>query len=242
MLKRLLSFFALLAGGGAFAQDIAADSNNAPAATHNAITSYHLYIDKQSRLYNGIEFYGYAPTIEGFPYFQENTWKRGHIVYDGIAYDTVQMMYDIVKDRVVILHYNNFFRLSLFNEKIKEFTIMDHHFVRMEHDSLKSSPPVTGFYDQLYMGATTSVLARRSKFIEETVKETVERKFILQDQFYILKEGVWHIIRTKSALLAVLKEHKREVKQQLRRKKLKFRKDKENAIIQAASFYDSLKK
>jgi hypothetical protein len=241
MLKRLLSFFALLAGSGAIAQDIATDSSTVLAATHNAVTSYHLYIDKQSRLYNGIEYYGYSPLIEGFPYFRENTWQRAHIVYDGIAYDTVQMMYDIVKDRIVILHYNSFFRLALFGEKVKEFTVMDHHFIRIEHDSLKSSPPVTGFYDQLYKGST-SVLARRSKFIEEIVKETVERKFILQDQFYIRKKDTWHIIRTRSALQALLKDHAREVKQHLRRKKLKFRKDRENTIIQAASFYDSLKK
>ena len=240
MLKRLLPFFALLAYSRAMTQDIATDSSISLAAAHNAVTSYHLYIDKQSRLYNGIEFYGYSPLIEGFPYFQENTWQRAHIVYDGIAYDTVQLMYDIVKDRVVILHFNSFFRLALFSEKVKEFTVMNHHFIRMEHDSLKNSAPVTGFYDQLYKGSA-SVLARRSKFIEETVKETVERKFLIQDQFYIHKEGTWHIIRTKSALLTVLKDHKREVKQHLRRKKLKFRKDRENTIIQAASFYDSLK-
>jgi len=241
MLKRLLTFFLLPVCSITVAQDMATDSSTALTAAHHAVTSYHQYIDKQSRLYNGIEFYGYSPLIEGFPYFQENTWQRGHIVYDGIAYDTVQMMYDIVKDRVVILHYNHFFRIALFSEKIKAFTVMDHHFIRLEHDSLKSSVPVSGFYDQLYTGPTT-VLARRSKFIEETVKDQIERKYILQDQFYIHKQGVYHIIRTKSALLSVLKDHSREVKQQLRRKKLKFRKDKENTLIQAASFYDSLKK
>jgi hypothetical protein len=241
MLKRLLPFFALLAYSGVMAQDIATDSSTAQKAAHNAVTSYHLYIDKQSRLYNGIEYYGYSPLIEGHPYFRENTWQRAHIVYDGIAYDTVQMMYDIVKDRVVILHYNNFFRVALFGEKVSTFTVMGHRFIRLEHDSLKNSVPVTGFYDHLYTGEI-AVVARRGKFIEETVKETVERKFLLQDQFYIRKGGIYHIIRTRSALLAVLKDHSREVKQHLRRKKIKFRKDKENAIVQAASFYDSLKK
>jgi hypothetical protein len=239
MFKRLLSGIASLACCAALAQDSATDSNFTAAAITHAVSSYHHYIDKQSRLYNGIEYFGHSPKIEGIPYFQENTWQTGSIVYDGIRYDTVQMMYDLVKDRLVILHFNGFFRIALFSEKVKSFTLMDHHFVRIERDSLGHSPLVTGFYDQLYTGPTT-VLARRSKFIEETVKEQLERKFTPQDQFYVYKGGSYHIIRTKSALLSLLKDHAKEVKQYLRKMKLTFRKDKENAILQAAIHYDSL--
>lgn len=239
MLKRLLFVCLVLRGYTALAQDTTTGNSFTAAALHNAVASYHHYIDKQSRLYNGIEYFGYSPKIEGIPYFLENTWQRGSIVYDGIAYDTVQMMYDIVKDRIVILHFNNFFRLALFSEKVKSFSLMNHHFVRIERDSLSHSPLVTGFYDQLYTGPT-SVLARRSKFIEETVKEQLERKFTEQYQYYIYKGGGYHTVRTKNGLFSLLKDHAREIKQYLKKKKLKFRKDKENTILQAAIHYDSL--
>ncbi|WP_315820038.1 hypothetical protein [Paraflavitalea speifideaquila] len=106
------------------------------------------------------------------------------------------MMYDIVKDRIVILHFNNFFRMSLFSEKIKSFSLMNHHFIRILKDSLSNSPLSTGFYDQMYTGPT-SVLVRRSKFIEETVKEILERKFVEQYQYYVYKDGNYHTIRSK---------------------------------------------
>lgn len=239
MFKQLLLICIALPGYACIAQDSVTNNNYSAIALHNAVTNYHHYIDKQSRLYNGIEYFGYSPKIEGIPYYLENTWQRGSIVYDGIAYDTVQMMYDIVKDRIVILHFNSFFRLALFSEKVKSFTVMGHHFVRMERDSLNNSPLVTGFYDQLYSGAT-SVLARRSKFIEETVKETLERKFVEQYQFYVFKGGKYHTVRTKKGLFSLLKDHSREIKQHLKKKKLKFRKDKENSILQAAIHHDSL--
>ncbi|NII23979.1 hypothetical protein HB364_02730 [Pseudoflavitalea sp. X16] len=240
MAKRLLSIFLLIRGYAAFAQDTTADSSFTATALHNAVASYHHYIDKQSRLYNGIEYIGYSPKIEGIPYFLENTWQRGSIVYDGIAYDTVKMMYDMVKDRVIILHFNGFYRLALFSEKVTSFSLMNHHFVRFEQDSLGRSPLETGFYDQLYTGPS-AVLARRSKFIEETVREQLERKFVEQYHYYIYKDGNYHIIRTKKALFSLLKDRAREVKQYLRNQKLKFRKDKETTILQAATHYDSLK-
>lgn len=239
MLKQLLLACLALPGYMVAAQDTAINNHFTAVAVHQAVSSYHHYIDKQSRLYNGIEYVGYSPKIEGIPYFQENTWQRGSIVYDGIAYDTVQMMYDIVKDRVVILHFNNFFRVALFSEKVTSFSLLGHHFIRIERDSLGKSPLATGFYDQLYTGPT-SMLVRRTKFIEETVKETVERKFLEQDYYYLYKNGSYHIIRTQKGLFALLKEHAREIRQHLKKKKLKFRKDKENSILQAAIYNDSL--
>jgi hypothetical protein len=217
MLKRLLPFFAFWGFGQAGAQDSATANKITQAAIHNAVTSYYQYTDKQSRLYTGVEYYGYSPMIEGIPFFQQNTWQRGRIVYDGLSYDTVQMMYDLVKDRIVILHYNGFYRIALFSEKVKEFDFLQHHFVRLEHDSLRNSAPVTGFYDQLYTG-NSSVLVRRSKFIEETVRDQVERKFIVKDQYYIRRDGAFHIIRTKSALLSLVK-HRHGVSNQTHRKK-----------------------
>lgn len=222
------------------AQNVADDTTFNAVALHNAVTNYHQYTDKQSRLYNGVEYFGYSPKIEGIPYYLENTWQRGRIIYDGIVFDTVQMMYDLVKDRVVILHFNNFFRVSLFSEKVHSFKVLGHHFVRMERDSLRKSPLVTGFYDLLYNGPST-VLSRRSKFIEETVKETLERKFVEQYSYYVFKDGNYHTVRTQKGLYSLLKEHAREIKQHLRKNKIKFRKDKENAIVQAAIHYDSLK-
>lgn len=223
----------------ATAQDTATEKGFTDSALHNAVTSYHHYIDKQSRLYNGVEFVGYSPKIEGIPYFLESTWQRGSVVYDGIAYDTVPMMYDIVKDRLIILHFNNFFRLALFSEKVQSFSYLNHHFIRMVRDSAGKSPLATGFYDQLYSGPTR-LLVKRSKFIEETVKETLERKFVEQYHYYVFKDGNYHTVRTQKGLLSLLKDRSRAIRQHLKRNKLKFRKAKEQTILQACIYNDSL--
>lgn len=239
MLKRLLFTCFILPGIAVLAQDTATNNNFTAVAVQNAISSYHHYIDKQSRLYNGIEHIGYSPQIEGNPFFPENKWQRGSITYDGIFYDTVQMMYDAIKDRVVVLHYNGFFRIALFTEKVSSFSLLNHQFIRIERDSLQNAALETGLYDQLYAGRT-AMLVKRHKFIEETVKDVLERKFVEKYSYYLLHNGRYHIIRTKKGLFALLKDHAREVKQHLRKQKLKFRKDKETSILQAAIHYDSL--
>lgn len=230
-----------LSGYTAVAQDTVTHNRIEAAGLHNAVTSYHHYIDKQSRLYNGIEFIGYSPKIEGIPYYLSDAWQRGKIEYDGILYDTVQMMYDIVKDRVVILHFNNFFRLVLFSEKVSRFSYLGHQFIRIERDSLNKSPLAAGFYDQLYAGPT-SLLVKRSKFIEETVKETLERKFVEQYQYYVYMDGRYHIVRTQKGLYSLLKDNARSIRQQLKKQRLKFRKNKEQTILQAVILNDSITK
>lgn len=239
MLKRLLPYLIAGVSLSASAQDSTTESSVVSASFSNAVTSYHQYTNKQSRLYTGVEYFGYAPSIEGIPYFSNNEWNRGSIFYDDIRFDTVHMMYDLVKDRVIILHYNRFYRLALFSEKVKEFTLMGHHFVRIVQDPGSHAALSTGFYDELYTG-TTRVLVKRSMFIEETVKETLERKFVNIKRVYLFKDGQFHIIRSKGALFSYLKDHAREVKQFLRKQKLKFRLDKENTIFRAAAYYDSI--
>src|SRR5215467_993637 len=88
-----------------FAQD-STDNNLTNAAVINAVSLYYQFTDKQSRLYNGIGTYDYMPGLQGHPYFMDSAWKNGSVIYDGLSFKDVPMVYDLVKDEVVILHYN----------------------------------------------------------------------------------------------------------------------------------------
>ncbi|HEX6432136.1 MAG TPA: hypothetical protein VF008_30805, partial [Niastella sp.] len=213
---------------------------NVPADSPTIVKAgdvYNPFIYKQSRLYNGIEHLGYSIRIKGHAYFLEKELQAGSIVYDELEFVNVPMLYDLLKDQVVVLHSNGFSRVGLVSEKVKEFTLLNHHFIRLEADSLAGRLIFTGFYDELYTGKL-SVLAKRIKFIEETIKDELLRDFIQQNYFYIKKEGVYYAVKNYKGLIKVLKDKAPAVKQYLRKNRIKFRKGPENAIVKATAYYD----
>jgi hypothetical protein len=222
----------------------AQDNITAPVALPTIVKAgdvYNPFIQKQSRLYNGIEYLGYSVRIKGHAYFQQKELETGTLVYDELTFANVPMLYDLVKDQVVIQHANGFTKIGLVSEKVKEFTLLNHHFIRLQADSLSGSPIITGFYDELYTGKLT-VLAKRIKFIDETIKDELEREFLPKDLFIIKKEGVFYAVKSYKGLLSVLKDKAATVKQYLRKNRIKFRKGPENAIVKATVYYDSLNK
>jgi len=223
-------------------QGMAQDYMNAPASLPtiaNAGNVYNTFIEKQSRLYNGIEHLGYAFKIKGHAYFQQKELQTGSVVYDELEFVNVQMLYDLLKDQVVIQHFNGFTKIGLVQDKVTAFTLNGHHFIRL--DSLVGVPIITGYYDELYSGRL-KVLAKRGKYIEETIKDELEREFIQKDLFFIQKEGTYYAIKNYKGLLAILQDRSKEVKQYLRKNKIKYRKGPEYAIVKATAYYDSLNK
>lgn len=232
----LICFTALLRPG------MAQNNISAPAALPtivNAGNVYNPFIEKQSRLYNGVEHLGYSFKIKGHAYFLQRELQTGAIVYDGLEFVNVPMIYDLLKDQVVIQHFNGFTKIGLVQEKVAAFTLNGHHFIRL--DSLLGPPIITGYYDEAYTGRL-KVLVKRGKYVEETIKDEIEREFIQKDLYFIQKEGAYHAINSYKGLLALLKDRSKEVRQYLRKNRIKYRKGPENAILKATAYYDSLNK
>src|SRR5688500_435147 len=137
-----------------FAQDSVPDSAFTKAAYDNAVKNYHKYTDKQARLYNGFLHIGYSHKIEGNAYYPDQNWNKGTVIYDGIVFPDVSMMYDVYKDELVILHFHRLM-LTLHNEKIKEFNWGNSRFIRYVRDSTQKNSLTTGFYQELYGGKIT---------------------------------------------------------------------------------------
>jgi hypothetical protein len=233
----VICYMALVSAG------MAQDNANTPATLPTIAKAgdvYNPFIEKQSRLYNGIEHLGYSVRIKGHAYFLQKELQTGTVVYDELEFANVPMLYDLLKGQVVVLHFNGFTKIGLVPEKVSAFTLFDHHFIRL--DSLSNSSIITGYYDEVYKGRQLNVLVKRGKVIEETVKDEVEREFKPWDLFFIQKEGTYYPIKNYKGLLAVLKDRSKEVRQYLRKNRIKYRKGAENAIVKATVYYESLNK
>lgn len=226
--------------GFLYGQDTVSATDPRKPVIDTTIALYHQFTDKQSRLYNGPEHIPYSPALEGHAYFLDKLLHKGTVLYDGMIYNNVPMQYDLIKDNLVIAHFDGFFRMNLVTEKVKEFSFNGHQYVRLEKDSVNGLPFATGFYDRLYAGKTT-VLAKRTKRIEETVTDRVIQKVTEKDFYYIYNGKEYLHVRSFKSLLSNVKDRSKEVRQYLRKNKIRYRKERENAIVKAIAYYDSLK-
>jgi hypothetical protein len=203
------------------------DTAALPVAAGQAIEDYHHFIGTQTSLYTGTEYIGYPPA-KGNAWFGDQGLAEGAVVYDGVLYPHVRMLYDIVKDEVVISNPDGNL-ITLASDKIAGFSLEAHHFIRT----------TTGFYEQLFAGSPT-ILAKRTKVLEESIYTTdLIRTFTQKDQYYALKAGASFRLSNMEALLVLLKDKKKEITRYLRDNNIRYKKDKEKALIEAARFYNN---
>lgn len=185
-------------------------------------------------VYNGRVFYGY-PLIGGHAFYASKNWQKGSVLYDGVWYHDINMMYDIHKEILIVQH-PTLIPIQLFSERIKQFNIGEQIFIRLNPD--KDNIIRTGFYQQLTNGKVV-ILALRLKRIEESVASmTLEKNFLQFDFYYALKDGKYHEIKKQNSLLDLLKDKRQAIMKHLKQQDLKFRQDKEKTIVQTVQFYN----
>ncbi|MDB5023153.1 MAG: hypothetical protein JWP78_908 [Mucilaginibacter sp.] len=241
----LLCFLSGVFIGKSSGQSALGDSSSLQISVAQTVTNFYNSIGQQSRLYNGHEYPPYDPHIKGnalFPYDVQG-WEPGEVNYDGIVYKNIPVMYDVCKDVVVVLLYNKFSMFSLLNNKVHDFTFDEHHFVRVEADSISSNSSgiTTGFYDQLY-GGKIEALAKRAKSIQNSSSATVapESYFNTTNKYYFRKGNTYYQVSGKNSVLKVLKDKKSELQQYIRKNNIEFINNPEDAMTKIASYYDHL--
>ena len=239
----LLFLIACCVKNVAHAQAVA-DSLDAKQTTvyTNIERDFYKKIGPQSRLYNGMQYDLYNPHMKGNAYYDDvDSWNKGSVFYDGYLYTNVNMMYDIYKDEVVILIYNNFMRISLISEKIRDFNLLDQHFIYLKNNPTNSNSLKTGFYGELY-GGKIQVLSKKTKNIQNSTDYlgNITPYFSPVKYYYLFKNGKYYTVNSQGAFLDALSDHKKEIKQFIRTNNIKFKKAPEQAMTAIAAYYDHL--
>jgi hypothetical protein len=221
-------------------QQAPADTAFLTASKNRQVSLYTDYIHGQTRLNNGSEHRDYLARDEEHPYFGEDDWTYGTIVYDEEFYADVPMFYDLSKDKIITEHSLNGSKLELIPEKISRFTIDGHTFQRLKQD--KSRVITEGFYDVLYDGKT-KVYVKREKSLQQRVETNdIIFDFEQKNRVYVFKDGVYHPVKKKKTLLEVFSDKKPEVRAFLNKSDRKYKSNREYAITRVAEFYDAQNK
>ena len=210
-----------------------------PASQAGPVKVYYDAMGEQSPLYNGREYVEYSATIQvGHPFYDTTEFVRGTIIYEGMQFNDAMILYDIVKDKVIIRHFNQIFRIDLLVEKIREFHLLDHHFIRLYPDS--AGVVEEGFYDKMHEGKFQFFIKRKKVVSEERSGSDLFNVAEQKDIFYLQKEGIYYPVKTFKGLLKVFGNRSDAIRQHLRKNGIKFRKAREAAVLMAVQYYDHL--
>jgi hypothetical protein len=206
------------------------------SAIQNTKIIYSQAMKGQSQLYNGSDYVKYQPLEDEHPYFISNDWKVGSIQYDEQVYENVGLLYNIFTDQVIIEYYRSETPLELVKERVRSFTIDGHTFIQLRENNLPN-----GFYERLSDG-NAKVYVKRSKGFQEKTPSSgkIERTFDEKSKYYILKDGIYHAVKSKSSLIKIFDTRKKEIKQFLNKNRLVFGKNKEKVIIRTVVFYNQM--
>ncbi|HRI22663.1 MAG TPA: hypothetical protein PLA68_17000 [Panacibacter sp.] len=227
-----------------YGQTSYADSLNYINALNNAKALYTRFINPSTGLYNGSEYADHSYEIkQGSLFFEPGEFVNGSVVYDGILYENVRLLYDLVDERIIIKDPFAIYKLALINERLSEFTIADHKFVKLAEDDSLHSIINDGFYEVLFSGTNTVYKKQKKKIEEElSVSEGVKKSVVTTKLYFILKDKRFYSVNTKGALLSVFKNHRNDVQQFMRKNKLNFRNNRQNTIVQVTAYYDAINK
>ena len=216
------------------------DSLITATAYAGALQLYHAYLTPETGLFRGPRYLEYVHILrEGHPYFDDGRMHEGTVLYDGIFYEHLTLLYDLVKGWAVINDAFNNYKIALIGEQVDRFTIEQHVFIRLR-DSLNPSQPRNGFYEQLYKGKI-SLLKKEKKVVEDDLSNPplgVQHYITHTVSYYLKKGNTYYPVNNKASLSFAMKDKSKELRKFIRKSGLSIRKDKENTLLKAAAWYD----
>jgi len=238
----VFSLAILFFGKRVSAQSIPEDSTLFQTAISNTYSIYYRQLGDQSPFFNGSHYANIGFTFRmGSPYFLSDHFSRGSVVYDGILFDSLSLLYEDLRQLLVAK--NESYLLQFVSQRITSFTVAGHAFVRLVADSSHKGIGKTGFYEIIYAGQS-QVLKETDKNIVEvpSANEGMLRDINGVDNYYVKIANEYMRVRSGSDLPKIFHAHQKEVQRFIKKNKLNFRRNKEDTIVQAAIFNDQTAK
>lgn len=228
-----------ISAGSALAQK-QSDSSFFNQAMHYHRQAYQTLMGQNTRLYNGTDYKEVILNAQdkGHPYFGSTQWQKGFIEYDGQRYENVDLMYDVVNDKVLTSQFAMSKKIELIANRVKSFGISGRTFIHvLKTDSTSKLPP--GIYDQLVTGEMSLYARRKKRFYEYISARQIIKEFKDEPGYFFLKDGILFPVKTKKELYRVMGDKKPLIKNEFSRRDILFRNQTEEALILAAKLYNT---
>jgi hypothetical protein len=224
----------------AVAQEPAGDLPATSLYNSYPVKIYFNALGENAHIYNGYEYFTPDRNIKGSPYYLSESPALSNLIYDDSYYQDIPILYDVVKDQVVINRLGQNYKISLVSDKLNSFSFRNHEFVRISQDSAIGIQLPTGFYDRLYNGKTTVLVKRKRRLQETYIYNQTGYEYIEENIYYVVLAGQIIQVDSKSSVLKMFNSKKSDIKAFIRKNKLDFKSDFEKTLVATSAYYDQL--
>jgi hypothetical protein len=215
------------------------DSAFLKQAIQNTIQVYHNGIGDQAAKFNGSQYDGYTVSFsDGHPYFKANMLSKGNIVYDGVLFENVNLLYDEVADCVILQDSTH--RIKLVNERLSAFSLQESNFERLQK---KGNSPLltTGFYEVLSKGNLSLYKKETKKMIDKfSNANELAVLFEIHHYYYLQKGDSFYEIKRKKDLFKLLSDKASAITKYITEERLNYRKAKDLMLSKVIDYYNLL--
>jgi hypothetical protein len=196
-------------------------------------------IEKKQVLYNGVIWTNMYHRIEGDQFLFSWLFIPGTISINGTTFKNVRIKYDIYSDEI-ITPLNNEVILQLNKELVDSFTISFedkvYRFTNFRKDTLKD---FGGYVNLLYEGRS-SFYVKYKKSISHSITSKSDGNFYQNHMMYIVKDNQIYPIDGTKALFKVLNANNEQIRNFIKKNKLKISKKIPESFVPVIRFYDSI--
>jgi hypothetical protein len=190
-------------------------------------------------LYNGKLWHNLYHKIKGDQFLFSNVYLPGSLTINCKSYNNLGISYDIYNDEIITLT-NHGSILQLNKEMVDSFSLVynfkTYRFKNTLEDSL---PGIKGYINVLYKGKS-ALYVKYKKEIQLLLLIINTIYFIRHIASIFVKGGIVNQINSKNGLLKVLYEDKAQIKDFIKKNKLKISKKEPESFIPVIRYYDSI--
>lgn len=206
------------------------------SAQQTPLDLYKKSVPITPEVFNGGQYVEYPNFFLGHAFFQSNAYTYTDIIFNGITYNDVPSLYDLVSQNIVVFNPIHAKKVMIQSNKVSEFTIKspkgDIRFVKGKLLGIK------GEHEEMFLEEIVPerLFAYHKKSIQKEIKE-LERnsRFDSYENFLILFDEELIAVNGKKDIIQTLAISNKSIRKMLKEKGIKYRTDKRayySAIVQ----------
>ncbi len=221
-------------------QVLAAYEQQKSAPVANAWDTYINYLAADAEVFNGRVYNDYRSSLfSGSPLFPVAQNTVGSVMYSGVWYRNLPLMYDVYKDVLLGFKYGDNLLYEIEKSKISLFYLGEREFIHLNTASYPNAAP--GFYEVLFKGRKSHILVKHGKEYSEDLGSTSTRRILTDKvQYFIEKEGMLNRVNSARAILKQYNDKQGELKKYINDHGLNAKKDMYHTLKELAAFYEVL--
>lgn len=218
-----------------------ANYDSIPPSLDSLYQQYMSRMGGSAHLYNGAEYEGAYRNTLGTPFWNNNDFQRGSIMYEGIVYDNVPIAFDLIRNEVLTQSFQEVI-IRLESTKLNAFRLNGHTFISVHNDTTRFNPLPDDIYDLLLNSQTIKVFAKRTKNTRRSFRSENKDTIVSRVRYYIKYGNTNYPVGSTKDLTRIFPESKNRLTAFWKENHLRFKKDPEPFIIQTVRFWLQEKK